>query len=147
MPGHVRPSFTVSSRRSLKEPPKSENSMAKTINVSFSTATSFYLSVACTGYAALGASTPGDIVVGFNVSDVVEVIANVATVLLHMISLVQVITQVGCFTLIIHILYLYRGKWFCMYIYISLVALLSSPYLSLYSRLLRMTSWLGTPRT
>jgi 3D (Asp-Asp-Asp) domain-containing protein len=92
--------------------------MAKTINVSFSTAASFYLSVACTGYAALGASTPGDIVVGFNVSDVVEVIANVATVLLHMISLVQVITQVGCFTLIIHILYLYLGKWFCMYIYI-----------------------------
>ena len=83
----------LSIQSTLKEPPQAVKSMAKTINTSFSTTVLFYLSVACTGYAALGASVPGDVLTGFNVSDEVEVIANI-TVLLHMIAVVQVYTQV-----------------------------------------------------
>ena len=84
----------LSIQSTLKEPPQAVKSMAKTINTSFSTTVLFYLSVACTGYAALGASVPGDVLTGFNVSDEVEVIANI-TVLLHMIAVVQVYTQVS----------------------------------------------------
>ena len=84
--------FSIQS--TLKEPPKSVVSMGKTIKASFATTAMFYISVACSGYAALGASSPGDVLTGFNVSKEVELIANV-TVLLHMIAVVQVYTQVS----------------------------------------------------
>ena len=82
--------FSIQS--TLKEPPKAVESMGKTIKASFATTAAFYISVACAGYAALGATAPGDVLTGFSVSNEVELIANV-TVLLHMIAVVQVYTQ------------------------------------------------------
>ena len=66
--------------------------MKKTIVTAFLSTAAFYLSVAVTGYAALGSSVPGDVLTGFNVSPEVEVFAN-AAVLLHMLAAVQVFLQ------------------------------------------------------
>ena len=82
----------ISIQNTLKEPPKAVTSMKKTIVTAFLSTAAFYLSVAVTGYAALGSSVPGDVLTGFDVSPEVELIANVA-VLLHMIAAVQVFQQ------------------------------------------------------
>ena len=63
--------------------------MQKTIVASYSSTGAFYFSIACLGYAALGATVPGDVLVGFDVSKEVELMANSA-VLFHMIAAVQV---------------------------------------------------------
>jgi hypothetical protein len=68
--------------------------MGKTISSSFVTTGLFYISVACSGYAALGSGVPGDVLIGFDVSLQIELIANIA-VLLHMIAVVQVFCQVS----------------------------------------------------
>ena len=73
----------------LKEPPRAAVSMQKTIVASYSSTGAFYFSIACLGYAALGATVPGDVLVGFDVSKEVELMANSA-VLFHMIAAVQV---------------------------------------------------------
>ena len=64
-------------------------SMQKTIVASYSSTGVFYISIACLGYAALGSTVPGDVLVGFDVSKEVELLANSA-VLFHMIAAVQV---------------------------------------------------------
>jgi len=84
----------TSIQSTLKEPPKAVESMTKTIMASFSSTACFYITVACTGYAALGSTVPGDVLIGFDVSKSIELIANVA-VLLHMIAVVQVFCQVN----------------------------------------------------
>ena len=63
--------------------------MQKTIVASYSSTGIFYISIACLGYAALGSTVPGDVLVGFDVSKEVELLANSA-VLFHMIAAVQV---------------------------------------------------------
>ena len=82
----------ISIQNTLKEPPKAVVSMKKTIVTAFLSTAAFYLSVAVTGYAALGSSVPGDVLTGFDVSPEVELIAN-AAVLLHMVAAVQVFQQ------------------------------------------------------
>ena len=66
--------------------------MKKTIVTAFLSTAAFYLSVAVTGYAALGSSAPGDVLTGFDVSPEVELIAN-AAVMMHMVAAVQVFMQ------------------------------------------------------
>ena len=84
----------ISIQSTLRQPPKASESMGKTIVASFSTTAGFYITVACTGYAALGSSVPGDVLIGFDVSQQIELIANIA-VMLHMVAVVQVFTQVS----------------------------------------------------
>ena len=81
--------------------------MKKTIVTAFLSTACFYLSVAVTGYAALGSSVPGDVLTGFNIFPEMELFAN-AAVLLHMVAAVQVFLQplyeVWSCTAVLHIL-------------------------------------------
>jgi hypothetical protein len=63
--------------------------MQKTIAASYSSTGLFYGCISCLGYAALGSTVPGDVLVGFSISKEVELVANIA-VLLHMVAAVQV---------------------------------------------------------
>ena len=82
----------ISIQNTLKEPPKAVVSMKKTIVAAFLSTAGFYLSVAVTGYAALGSAVPGDVLTGFDVSPEVELFAN-AAVMMHMVAAVQVFLQ------------------------------------------------------
>lgn len=77
----------------LRQPPNAVKTMKKAINISVTAAAGFYLTVGCTGYAALGSNTPGELLNGFpDAPNWVIVVANLA-VCVHMISAIQLFAQ------------------------------------------------------
>ncbi|PRW32837.1 Amino acid permease 2 [Chlorella sorokiniana] len=77
----------------LRQPPPAGKTMKKAVYIGVSGAFAFYMTVACTGYAALGSAVPGEVLDGFEEAPAWPiVIANIA-VAAHMITAIQVFQQ------------------------------------------------------
>ena len=67
----IPPAVTTLPQATLKETPtgpRSAVTMQKSIMTAFGSTGFLYLTIACLGYAALGSTVPGDVLVGFSVS-------------------------------------------------------------------------------
>jgi hypothetical protein len=76
----------------LRQPPKSIGTMKKSCNIAITTSFFFYISVACSGYAAEGNDVAPMILESFDGPEWALIIANIA-VLAHMITAYQVYGQ------------------------------------------------------
>ncbi|KAI8467603.1 MAG: transmembrane amino acid transporter protein-domain-containing protein [Monoraphidium minutum] len=77
----------------LREPPRAEVSMKKTVRVGLGSTFAFYVAVSVCGYMALGDTVPDNVLLGFsNSPDWVSLLANFM-VLIHMVSAFQVYAQ------------------------------------------------------
>lgn len=80
----------------LKQPPQAAKTMKKAMNVAITGAFAFYLSVAVTGYAALGLNEqtmPGEVLEGFTDAPAWPVIIANLAIAVHMISAYQIFAQ------------------------------------------------------